>query len=156
VTEFNRLLVPVDASELAERALDAALTVASRFGSEIVLLWVRPERAPLQAGAAEPVLDEVESEVAALMNQARKRIARLDSGFTVSMDRVRAEVRAGAPVDAIVACAEENLVDMIVMGTHGRSGLTEMFTGSTTERVAARTSASLMAVKPEGFPYLRD
>lgn len=156
MARFEKILVPTDASELSERALDTALSVASRFNSEVILLWVQPEAAPLLAGKAEPALDELEREVAALEKSAVDRIALIEGEFTVSPDRVRAEVRAGQPIDAIIAAAKDNMVDLIVMGTHGRQGLAERFTGSTTERVAAQTSASVMAVKPEGFPYLRD
>ena len=45
---------------------------------------------------------------------------------------------------------------MVVMGTHGRDKLSELFTGSTTEQIVAKSPASVLVLKPEGYPYLRD
>lgn len=153
---FDRILVPVDASALADRALDAALEVASRFGSEVTVLWVRQDAADLDQSVADAELREVEDEVRSVDAQIARRLALMPADRRLPASRVRAEVRAGAPADAIVAAAGETMADLVVMGTHGRSGLFERITGSTTEQVALRVSASVLSIKPEGYPFLRD
>ena len=153
VFEFKKILVPMDASDLSQRALGVALSVAEKFQSDLIVVWSRLNAAALQGTEADEDLRALEHEFEGLRGQV---LAKLQEGYSMSPDKVRVEVRAGPPVQTIVDAAAEEMVDLIVMGTHGRTGLTEIFTGSMTERVAAQTSASVLAVKPTGFPFLRD
>ncbi len=154
MVHYKKILVPLDDSPLAGRALDAALSMAERFEASVVLLEVRKDAAPLDNAATPGALDTVDEDEASLLNMAKEVLGK--GGHQLPADRISAEVRSGAITAAIVDAATEHMVDLIVMGTHGRKGITEMFTGSTTEQVMARTSASVLTVKPEGFPYLRD
>jgi len=150
---FHKILVPLDASDLSERAIDVALKLAGAFGSEVVLLSVRPEKIELQDPEQTPdQLDSFEDEAHRMKEMARRHIA--DTGAVE--DLIRAEVRAGNPLDAIVTAANDLMVDLIVMGTHGRVGIIDQLVGSTTERVLPRVSASVLVVKPLGYPYLRE
>ena len=151
--EFKTILVPMDASDLSQRSLGVALSIAEKFQSEVIVLWSRPHAPELVGEAGESDLRALEHETQVLTEQVQKKI---DEGYNVPTDRVRVVIRAGPPVQSIVDAASEDMVDLIVMGTHGRKGLTELFTGSMTERVAVQVSASMLAVKPEGFPFLRD
>jgi len=150
---FKRILVPVDNSELTHKAVEAALSLADRFGSEVVLLHIRKKAASLEHGEAEADLDDIEAQTKRLI---AKGLAGLRNEHTVTVDQVRGEVRAGPVVQIIGEAAEELQSDVIVMGTHGRHRVSELFTGSTAEQVVAKTSASVLVVKPEGFPFLRD
>lgn len=149
---YRKIVVPLDETEIGDRALDVALRFAAAFGSELILLRVHADPAPLEAGVAERRLDQIDREVAYLV--ARARLRALELGLRVG--ELHGEVRAGAVVAAIIDAVEEHMADLVIMGTHGRRGLTEMLAGSTTERLLARTTASVLAVKPPGFPYLRD
>jgi len=150
---FNRILVPVDRSDLTPRALESALSIADRFGSEVVLLRIQREAASLEHGAAEADLDAIEQETKRLIATG---LSRLRAEHTVTVAQVTGQVRSGPVVTVITEAAEELMVDLIVMGTHGRHRLTEMFTGSTAEQVVNQTAASVLVVKPEGFPFLRE
>ena len=153
--KFKTILCPIDTSPLAGRALDVAVSIAEKFDSKLILLEVRATAAPLSPGnptETQAALDVIEHGTGQLMDVAR---AHLSDGHDLSSRDVSVEVRVGPVVATIVDAAAEHEVDLIVMGTHGRSGLTELFTGSTTEQVQAKTSASVLAVKPEGFPFLR-
>ncbi len=151
---FHKILVPLDASELAERALSIALSLAGAFGSEVILLSVRAHGVDYDDQDEKMPSDLIsfEGEAEGLMAMARRKLP----GTGAIEDNIRVEVRAGAPEDAIVQAANDLMVDLIVMGTHGRVGLIDKLVGSTTERVQAKTPASVLAVKPLGFPFLRE
>lgn len=149
---FHKILVPLDATDLADRALQIALSLAGAFDAELILLSVRSEAPSLDQGETEDDMDAIEREGQALVEMARNKLP----GTGASEDRIRTEIRSGSPAEAIVQAAQDLMADLIVMGTHGRVGLRKKLTGSITEKVQARTSASVLAVKPLGFPYLRE
>jgi nucleotide-binding universal stress UspA family protein len=152
---FKRILVPVDGSELAERAVDVAISMAERFEADIWLLFVRKDAARFDKSAESTAdLDAIDRELAGMIQLAQARAS--ERGHTLPKGRLHAEVRAGTPEQAIVEAATDLRIDLIVMGTHGRHGLTDAVFGSTTERVTQETSASVLQVKPLGYPYLRD
>lgn len=151
---YRKILVPLDESALSDRVLDTALATAQWSGAELVLLRVTAERASLAPGESDVDLRVIGEEADTLLARAAARARACDPPITG--DRVRAEIRVGNVADTIVAAAEELMVDLIVMGTHGREGLKEQFTGSTSEQVLARAPASVFILRPEGYPYLRD
>lgn len=153
---ISKILVPLDKSNLDYKVLETALSLADRYDAEIVALRIRKEAAPLDMELQDRTrhdLDAIEKETLATVAEATKT---LREGHTVRAERVKAEVRSGPIVETVVQAAEELMVDLIVMGTHGRHGLAEVFTGSTTEQVVAKTPVSVLVIKPSGFPYLRD
>ncbi|MCB9683317.1 MAG: universal stress protein [Alphaproteobacteria bacterium] len=150
---FHKILVPLDSSELSERVLDAALGTAAWSGAELILLHVMPEGASLEHETSTTDLNVIDQEIDDMLAKAR---ARGTSALLPDRSRVRAEVRAGNVVDAIAAAVEELMVDLVIMGTHGRKGVVEMVTGSTTEQALRRVPASVFVVRPQGYPYLRD
>jgi nucleotide-binding universal stress UspA family protein len=145
---FKKILVPLDHSALADSVLDAAVSLASTENSEIIALRVADQPVSLDPAAAATDLNVIEQESAELI----KRI--VDRGMPGL--KVTAEVRTGGLVDAIVEASKDLMVDVIVMGTHGRQGITEHITGSTTEQVVAKSTTSVLIVRPAGYPYLRD
>jgi nucleotide-binding universal stress UspA family protein len=150
---FQRILVPVDRSDLAALAVKSAFVIADRFGSEVILLQIQKDAARLEHGDVDADLDLIEHDTKRLIASG---LSHLRADHAVTTDRIRAEVRSGPLVETIVGTAAELMVDVIVMGTHGRHGVTEMFTGSTSEQVVAKTPASVLVIKPEGFPFLRN
>ena len=150
---FERILVPVDKSELTLKAVESALSLADRFGSVVYLLHIRDRPASLEYGEAELDLDEIEHETKRLMAVG---LSRLRNDHTVTVDQVKGEVRAGPVVQVISEAATELAIDLIVMGSHGRHRVKDLFAGSTAEQVVAKTSPSVLVVKPEGFPFLRE
>ncbi|MEN0062445.1 MAG: universal stress protein [Myxococcota bacterium] len=150
---FKTLLVPLDKSHLNHKVLTTALNIAERFDAQVVTLRIRKEVAALDMEDEDHTridLDIIDNETQALVDETVKTLGPGAAG------RITADVRSGPVVDTIVAAAEELQADLIVMGTHGRRGVAEFFTGSTTEQVVAKTPVSVMVIKPSGFPYLRD
>ena len=148
MSQFTRILVPLDDSPLAERVLDAAIGLAKASSAELVLLRVQAKAVALTSEEAAVDLAVIDQEVTTSIARARARPGA--EGLTIS-----AEVRAGDVVHAIHGAVEERLCDAVVMGNHGRDGIWEQFTGSTTEQVIAKVPASIFAVRALGYPFLR-
>jgi len=140
---YKRILVPLDGSELAKKALDHAEKLAETFDSEIILLQVVPFM-PIY-GAPELmtpfIVDEKQKEVAEryltnLSEELKKR------GF-----KATATVKTGQQVAVeIIDFAKESGVDLIVMCTHGRSGITRWVLGSVAHKVLTRAETPILLV----------
>lgn len=149
--EGERILVPIDGSPQAERALEYALCFPD---AEITLFTViNPlDVNPLRPGYQSPIgrtglpayspewYDELKAEARDLHEQKRKEAANRD--VTLS-----SEIRLGAPARWIVRYAEEQAIDHIVIGSHSRSGASRILLGSVSERVVRRSSAMVTVVR---------
>jgi nucleotide-binding universal stress UspA family protein len=124
---FHHLLVPLDGSGPAEAALPAALALA---GPDTTVTLARVEPSLPRKAALD----------------AEKYLQRVRSAFPDGR-RLDTAVLAGAPVEALLAFAEQKQVDLIVMTTRGRGGLRRMMLGSTAERIA-RSGVPALVVPP--------
>jgi nucleotide-binding universal stress UspA family protein len=129
MVQVRTILVPTDFSSCASAAFEHAVEFARRFDAKILLLHVMPNLA-----RALPDLHPLPAEwVETARKEARERLAK-DAGSIKEL-AVQTELREGAPHDGILAAAAAAKADMIVIGTHGRSGFTRMMLGSVAERV---------------------
>lgn len=137
----QHILVPMDFSPDAERALDSAIGLAQQFQARMTLLHViyLPEAADVNLGAyLKKVQSEMEQEMAACQKRAE------DAGVAVD-----AVVVHGVPSPKIVETAEDQRADLIVMGTHGRTGLQHLLIGSVAERVIRLAPCPVMVIPRE-------
>jgi nucleotide-binding universal stress UspA family protein len=151
---FNRILVPTDFSGPSNAALEYARLLAARFGGSLHLLHVVEDS--VFGGPFSPVpevaIGEQSPEGRAAM--LKKALARLDELVTPA-DRARfrmtTEVIVGKAADTIARHADVNGFDVIVMGTHGRTGITHMLFGSVAERVVRTAQCPVLTthVTPE-------
>ena len=133
---YDTILVPTDGSEGAAGAAGHARSLATAFDSEVHLLSVVDERAysnVLVDLDAESVRDALES-------RADEAVADLADRVTDAGVPCHTAVEHGIPNEAITAYADAHDVDLVAMGTHGRTGLDRVLLGSVAERVV-RTSA---------------
>jgi len=142
---YDRMLVPTDGSDPASAATEHALTIAERFDATVHALYVvdtdgiAHEAPELGLGALRDALRrEGESATAAVA----------DGGDERGVD-VTESVAEGVAEDAIVDYADDEDIDLIVMGTHGRRGLDRYLVGSVTERVVRRTDVPTLVVRGE-------
>jgi len=129
--KIETILVPTDFSEHADRAFEIALHLASTFGSRLELIhaydfgqWVTLYEVTFAERAGEKIRLEAAARLQPFMDRARA------NGLDVST-----LVVLGSPSEIIIERANETKADLIVMGTRGRSAVTQLFLGS----VAART-----------------
>jgi nucleotide-binding universal stress UspA family protein len=144
---FARILVTLDGSPLAETALEAALAIAAKFASEVVLLRaVAPAELELSAGQG-PSYFELKRLWENQETQAAECYLRhIRAQWRELGVRLRLEVALGAPPDAIIATANQLGADLIVMATHGRSGFNRLVYGSVAEAVLRAAEVPVMLV----------
>lgn len=141
---LQRILLPVDFSECSRKALQYAVSFARQFHAEVVLLHV-VEVVPVEGHT---VAVEIREEAARQLSEWRKEI--------VSRATVKAVVtEAHSAHEAIVEAARESNVDMIVLGTHGRTGLAHLVLGSTAERVVRHAPCPVLVVRAREHEFLQ-
>lgn len=139
---YREILVPTDGSEYADRALEHALAIATVCDARIHTLNVVEESlvtATPGGGLPSEYLDRLESSGEEAMNEIVERAR--EAGL-----ETETAMRQAVPGDGIADYAVENDVDLVVMGTHGRTGLERVVLGSTTERVIRRDEFPVLAV----------
>jgi nucleotide-binding universal stress UspA family protein len=144
---YKKILVTLDGSELAKTALDQAEKLAKNFDAEIILFQVVPFM-PIY-GSPELVtpliVDEKQKEA------AEKYLANLAEEMKKRGLRVAAMVRTGQQVAVeIIDFAKEAGVDLIVMCTHGRSGISRWVLGSVALKVLARAETPILLIRSKG------
>jgi nucleotide-binding universal stress UspA family protein len=144
---IKRILVPVDFSDDSLRALQYAKDFATPFKAELVLLYVVEPiyyATPADMYATSPNL-------ALLIDEQRRsgkaQLARLEAKLAKGRRKVRGVLKAGSPAQVIVDTAKRLKADMIIMSTHGRSGLAHVLLGSVAERVVRGASCPVLTVR---------
>jgi nucleotide-binding universal stress UspA family protein len=143
---FKKILLPLDGSALAERAIDPVEMIASGTGAEVLLL--RIVTAPL--GTA-PEAGQVEESQAFLEGAAKAKayLEKVAARLAGKAVKSRILVASGEPYAGILRVAHKEDVDFIAMTTHGGTALERALLGSTAERVVYTTKRPVFLVKPE-------
>jgi nucleotide-binding universal stress UspA family protein len=144
--DLHRILVPTDFSKFSQNALKYAAAFAEKFGAEIYLLHVVQDLAlfiPEAVSVAPPATPPIEQMTAAV-REGLQRVVR-ESGL--ERFTVHCEVREGTPFYEIILFAKEADIDLIIMGTHGRSGLVHVLLGSVTEKVVRKAPCPVLTVR---------
>jgi nucleotide-binding universal stress UspA family protein len=139
---YDRILLPTDGSEGAEKAVEHALSLAEKYDAEILFLNVVDVRAQNTMDMWADVLGHMEESGKEL---TRDMVDRADENG-VEAD---AEVVRGVPSREIVSRTEDD-VDLVVMGTHGRTGLDRILVGSVAEKVVRTSEVPVMTVGRKG------
>lgn len=141
---ISRILVPTDFSDGAAAALEYAMGLAQTFAASVHLLHVVDD--PLAAGVWSSGLyaAEIAGLQATLVRDAEEHLLRTVPPTTVGVTR---EVRTGSPPRQIVDVARERGIDLIVMGTHGRTGLAHIVMGSVAERVVRLAACPVLTLR---------
>ena len=139
---FTRILVGLDGSEAAQRALERALDLAALYGAELLVVSVE-EKLPAYAATVGEVQEEERYEhryFRQLQHEARRQAE--DRGVTV-----RLEVVPGHPAQVLARLATERGCDLVVLGHTGHSRLHHLFLGSTADRVVERAHCAVLVVR---------
>lgn len=145
--DWRRICCAVDFAEPSRVAMEAAADIARRFEAELTLVHVT---APPPSGASDVLVSS-------------RELARMqadEEGETLARWRADAEARAGRPVrsrvlsgaapEQIVRHAHEQRCDLIVVGTHGRTGIPHLVLGSVAERVVRQSPCPVLVVHDRG------
>ncbi|MEO7057014.1 MAG: universal stress protein [Caldimonas sp.] len=143
---FQRILVPTDGSEITQRAVAVALGLAKSLGAEIFTLCVKE---PFPYGAVAemqptPPQEFFDAQERSAANHVRAVIEACDSAGIVCHALT---IEGLQPWEAIVDHAAKERCDLLVMGSHGRSGLASLFLGSETQDVLKHTTVPVLVVR---------
>lgn len=152
---WKRILVPHDFSECAARALDVAAALAEHGGGRLTILHVSPlppnlphdAKVTAPDGSAPVSIDEM------LASGARRDLAAIAAPLKARGLAVQTTARTaepGSPAAAVLRIAEEIGADVIVLGTHGRTGLARLLLGSVAEKVIRGASMPVVTVRSNG------
>jgi universal stress protein A len=144
---MKRILVPVDFSEPSLHALEYAITFGQPFKAEFVVIFVldpisfTPPVSPFGVEVDTGMLFEE------LQRSGRDQLTRLAANLKKRRVAVRTLLHIGTPYQVIVETAKKLRVDIIIMATHGRTGLSHLFLGSVAEKVVRSATCPVLTVR---------
>ncbi len=144
--DWKRICCPIDFSDASRAAMEVAADLARRTGAELVLLHAYPIPGytfPDGSIVASPkMMQDLADQAERHLEEWRADAAELAGG------RVTTQKAIGEPAAEIVTFAKEAGVDLVVVGTHGRTGLEHALMGSVAERVVRRAHCPVLSVRP--------
>jgi len=159
--KLNRVLAPTDFSRFSGFALEWAANLAETLQAELILLHVIPEE---EGKIIEEVIGEgaaVQIPVGIRQNVLKERQKKFQEQIDVVLPRsmrdslkVEEILRIGVPFLEIIKVAKEKDVDLIVMGTHGRTGLTHVLIGSVAEKVVHHAHCPVLTIKHPQYQFI--
>ncbi len=154
--KVQKILIPIDFSDSSRKAFYLGLKFARVFDADTTVLHVMEPIASFDSGED---MDRQASEVRRVEEGVKRRVNELfEAGGLAEVDRrkVRVEIRAGKPYMEILRFAWQNDVDLVVMGSHGYTGVKHMLIGSQTEKVVRRAHCMVLTIKPDDFEVESD
>ncbi len=146
---WKKILCPIDFSEPARAAMTAAVELARHFDAELTLFhsyqlpgYTLPEGSVV---ASPKMLQDLADQAEAHLEEWRATAGRLGA------PRVQTAKAIGDPALEVVQLARDGAYDLIVVGTHGRTGLRHALLGSVAERVVRRAGCPVLTIHPEGY-----
>ena len=142
---FERILYPTDFSDVSRKAMDYLMRLKDAGAKEIVLLHVIDERGigtvtRFAPGNADSVIQSIEADSRKEAQSIEKELNQ--RGFTVKV-----RIVTGIPLREILRAEEEEKVSVIVIGSHGKTNLEEMFLGSVSEKVIRKSKKPVLIIK---------
>jgi nucleotide-binding universal stress UspA family protein len=147
MTRISRILVPVDFSAASDEALAYAKTLAGRFGASLHLVHAFEDPFTSAAFASEMYSTLPLSMREDMLRHAEQRLAERLPADQKELFHGTTDIVTGTPARTIVEYSAKLGADLIVMGTHGRSGMAHLLLGSVAERVVRHAPCPVLTVK---------
>jgi nucleotide-binding universal stress UspA family protein len=142
---FKRIMVATDFTEASTPAFQEAIELAQKNGSELLIGHAyQPPNMSMADAVAPGVYEEWDRN---LRTQIEEKLQGLVDDAKKAGVLAKPLVLTGAPYEAIVDAAKENKADLVVMGTHGRKGVSRFFLGSVASRVISTAPCPVMTVR---------
>jgi nucleotide-binding universal stress UspA family protein len=142
--KMKRILVPVDGSPLAKRACQVAKNLASKFDSEIILVTVVTKPARV---VRDGLMGYMDDEVARKVEVAEKMLLEIKEDFEDMSEKVEIQALVGDIAGEILACANREQADLIVMGSRGLGVFSGAILGSISTKIVHSSEVSVLIVK---------
>ncbi len=150
IPDIKHILVPVDFSMFSQEAVECVVPTAKRFNAEVYLVHAIEQYvyvSSLHGFTTRSAADENERK------RASDQMTKLIQMFHDNGIQATSRICEGLPDAEIMKAAQESHADLIVMGTHGRTGLQHTLVGSVAEKVVRRSSCPVMTVKSPTFSF---
>jgi len=141
---MKKILVPVDGMETCQKTFETAVSLADKFGAELVVLYVKPVIDPL----SHPSYVALEEHSDVHIEDIAREITKIAAGKLEGQGRkVTSVIDSGDPASAIIDVASKENCDMIVMCTHGMGTIKRFFLGSVTNKVVHHAQVPVLVVR---------
>jgi len=144
---FKKILYPIDFSEYTEEITSYAVSIAKKYDSELHLLHVIPNLnyfTPYESFLTPENLVAIEKNVEKEIEKDFDKVAK-------KIDiPVRKSIKSGVTFVEIIDYIKEESIDLVVMGTHGRSGIEHILIGSVAEKVVRKSPCPVLTIRPKG------
>ncbi len=142
---FDKILVPVDFSDNSDYAFNYALSIAKQFDSELVVMHVINEPVDLRGFYVPHIsFEQIEKEIE---NGAETMMKEFCQNKLGEYSKYQSVIITGIPYEEIIRKSEEINATLIIIGTHGRTGLDHIIFGSTAERVVRGAACPVLSVR---------
>jgi len=141
---YKKMLIPLDRSELAEVVFPHAEEIAGRLGLELVLIHVASQEEHDRTSIYKPYLDRVAEILLNRAHYVQRSAGAVDGKATA---RVQSVLTAGHPAEEILRYTEQNDVDLILMATHGRTGISRWALGSVADKILRRSNVPVWLIR---------
>ena len=142
---FKNILYPTDFSDVSKKAIDYIKQLKEGGSEMVIVLHVINERG-MRAIERYATGDSMEIEQR-IMDDAKQEIKIIEEDLKKSGIKVKTVIRRGVPLLEILKAEEKENISVIVMGSHGKSNLEEMFLGSVSEKVSRKCKSPVLIVK---------
>ncbi len=152
-TAIKKVLVPIDFSDYSKSALKYAVNFAKSFNADIILVYVvEPVIYPPDFSMGQIAMPSINSE---WDDRAKDELQKLAKNEITDIKNTKTIIKTGKPFVEIVETAKEENVDLIIIATHGRSGVEHILFGSTAEKVVRKAPCPVLTLREpiKGFDY---
>ena len=142
MTNYRHILVPVDFEACSQKALELATDLALAFDAKLTIFhaWETPAYAYAGAYVSPAVWDAIEQ-------AARRQLETTLAKVRERLPRAEAALVCGPPAAEILAAVEKLKVDLVVIGTHGRRGMSRVLLGSVAEKVVRGSAVPVLSLR---------
>jgi nucleotide-binding universal stress UspA family protein len=150
---LNHILVPIDFSDNSKKALRYALPLAEKFNAGITVIYVvEPAVFPSDFGFGQMSFPDVEKE---MYEKAEAELRQIVADLNTKV-KVKPVIKSGIPFVEVTTFASDEQADLIIIATHGRTGVEHILFGSTAEKIIRKAPCPVLVVRAEEHDFIDD
>lgn len=150
---IKKILVPIDFSDYSKKALQYTVTFAKQFNAEVNLVYViEPVVYPADLSMGQMVIPQVEVDLSIRSKEELEQLAKIEIGEHLKYNII---IKSGKPFMEIIETATEVDADLIIIATHGHTGVEHLLFGSTAEKVVRKAPCPVLTIREpmKGFRF---
>lgn len=153
--DIKRILVPVDFSDYSKNALKYAVGFATKFDAELFLVYVvEPQVYPADFTMGQVAVPPMETDMSKIAENELEALMKQEIGGKIKATKI---IKVGQPFIEIIETATENDIDLIIIATHGHTGVEHLLFGSTAEKVVRKAPCPVLTLREpiKGFKFAK-